>query len=100
MIAIVLIIISLLAIGIYMLAEFRKVKHQIWAVIIIGLLLFGYLSFTWVLRGRDIDYGTASGLFEATKIYFLWIGSIFGNMRTITGNAVDMDWGVNESKVS
>jgi len=100
MIALVLIIISLLIVGIYAIAEFRKVKHQIWAVAIIALLLFAYISFTLVLKGREIDYGTASGLFQATKIYFSWLFGIFGNFKTITGNAIDMDWGVNESSAS
>jgi len=83
MIALVLIVISLIVIGVYMLAEFRKVKHQIWAVVIIALLLFGYISFSLVMKGRDVDYGTASGLFQAVKIYFSWLGSIFGNMKRV-----------------
>ena len=94
----VLIIISILAIGIYAIAEVRKIKHQMWALLIIAMLLFGYLSFTLVTRGRDIDYGTASGLFQATKIYFSWLGSICGNLKSITGSAIHMDWGVNESE--
>lgn len=99
MIALILIIISILAIGIYMIAEFRKVKHQLWAIVIIALLLFAYISFALVLKGRDIDYKSVSGLAHATKIYFSWLGSILGNVKTITGSAVQMDWGVNESSV-
>ncbi len=100
MIALVLIVLSLLVGGVYMVAEFRKVKHQIWAVVVITLLLFAYISFTFVLKDREIDYKSPSGLFQATKVYFFWLGNVFGNFKLITGNAFHMNWGVNESKVS
>ncbi len=97
MIALILVILSILAIGIYMMAELRRFKHKLWAISIIVLLLFGYISFNIVLKGRNIDYQSVSGLTQAVKIYFSWLGGIFGNMKSITSNAVKMDWGVNES---
>jgi len=97
MIGLVLIIISILAVGVYMLAELRRFKHKLWAMLIILLLLFAYVSFTLTLKGKDIDFKSVPGLIQAGKIYFLWLGGIFGNMKSITGNAINMDWGVNES---
>jgi len=97
MIALVLIIISILAIGIYMMAEVRRFKHKLWALLIIGLLLFAYISFTLTLKGKNIDFKSVSGLIQAGKIYFSWLGGVFGNMKTITSNAIKMDWSANDS---
>lgn len=97
MIGLALIIVSILAIGIYVLVELKRLKHQVWAIAVILLLLFGYVSFTVVLRGHEVDYKSASGLMVAGKIYFSWLAGIGRNMIAITGHAVKMDWGVNES---
>ena len=97
MIGLALIIISILIIGIWVLVELRRMKHKLWAIFLICLVLFSYISFSLVLKGQDIDYKSVGGLIQAGKIYFSWLGGVFGNVKTITGSAVDMDWGVNES---
>lgn len=82
-----------------MMAELRRFKHKLWAMLIIALLLFAYISFTLTLKGKDVDYKSIPGLMQAGKIYFSWLGGVFGNMKSITGHAIKMDWGVNESSV-
>ncbi len=72
-------------------------RHKIFAIFLIGLILFAYLSFTFVLKDKDIDYSSVSGLVDGTEIYFSWLGSIFGNAKTITTNAIKMDWNSNET---
>ena len=34
---------------------------------------------------------------KATSVYFSWLGSTFGNLKSITSYAVKMDWKSNES---
>lgn len=79
--------------------ELRRLKHKLWAIFLIGIVLFAYVSFSLVLKNQDIDYKSVGGLLKAGKIYFSWVGGIFGNMKTITGNAVEMEWGVNDSRL-
>ena len=96
-IGVTLLIVAVAIIAIYFLVELKRFRHKIFAIFLIVLILFVYLSAAYVLKGRDIDLKTASGFFEATKIYFNWLLSAFGNLKTITANAIRMDWGGNKS---
>lgn len=84
---------------IWMTSEFRKFKHKFWAFVLIGLIIFAYISFVVTVKNHNADLSSPSGVFKAVKIYFSWLGSLLGNMKSLTGSAVKMDWGVNESKV-
>ncbi|MBU1136038.1 MAG: hypothetical protein KJ559_00830 [Nanoarchaeota archaeon] len=98
-IGITLLIIGILIAAIWIIIEFKRLKHKLFAIFLIGLILFAYLSFTFTFKGQDLDFKTIPGMIEASKLYFSWIGSAFGNMKSITTNAVKMDWGGNETKV-
>ncbi|MFH1592175.1 MAG: hypothetical protein ABIB47_02295, partial [Candidatus Woesearchaeota archaeon] len=67
-----LLVISVLIIAIWVFIEFKRMRHKIFAIFIIVLIIFSYVSFSLVLKGQDIDYTTASGVGQATKLYFLW----------------------------
>lgn len=96
-VGVAVLVISVLIIAIWIIIEVKRLKHKLFAIFLIGLILFAYLSFTFSLRGQDIDFKTVPGMIEASKIYFSWIGSAFSNMKSITSNAIKMDWGINES---
>jgi hypothetical protein len=90
------VIIAVLILAIWVFVEFKRFRHKIWALILILVILFGYFSFTSVMKGKDVNLKTFSGIKEATGIYFVWLGHAFGNMKTITSNVVKMNW-TNES---
>jgi len=92
-----IVVLSVLILAIWVLIEIKRLKHKLFAISLITLILFTYVSFSITLRNQDIDFKTISGITKATKLYFIWLGSLFGNMKTITFNAIKMDWGVNES---
>jgi len=92
-----LFVISILIIAIWVIIEIKRFKHKIFAIFLIGLILFAYLSFAFVIKGQDIDFKTVPGVVKATKLYFSWLGYAFVNLKTITTNAIGMDWGVNET---
>ena len=87
-----LIVILALVAVIWFIAEFQKIKHKIWAVVLIVLLVFGYLSFTIVLRDQNIDYTSPAGLMQAGKVYFVWMGSLITNIKAMTMHAINLDW--------
>ncbi len=91
-IGITLIIISVLVIAIWILIEIKRLKHKLFAIFLIALIIFTYLSFSVTLKGRDIDIKTVPGLMKATKLYFSWLGTVFSNIKDITANAIQMDW--------
>jgi hypothetical protein len=80
--------------------HFRHLKHRITALFLILLLLFAYLSFSSIVRSNSIDLKTVSGVLTAGKLYFSWLGATFINIKTLTGNAINMDWGPNNESIS
>ncbi len=96
-IGITLIIISGLIIAIWIIIEIKRLRHKLFAIALIALILFTYISFTVTLSEKDIDFKTASGLMTASKLYFSWLGSLFGNLKSITTYAIQMDWDSNET---
>ena len=96
-IGITLFIISILIIAIWVIIEIKRLRHKLFAIFLIALILFTYISFSLTLKGQDIDFKTVPGLMKATKLYFSWLGSVFGNLKTITTHAVRMDWGTNKT---
>ena len=99
-IGITLFVVAVLIVAIWVLIELKRFKHKIFAIFLIALILFSYISASVIFRGQEIDFKTISGLVKATKIYFSWLGSVFLNVKSITTNAVKMDWAVNETAKS
>lgn len=94
------IIIAVLIIAIWVIIEIKRMKHKIFAVFLIALILFSYISAATIFKGKDIDFMSVDGLVEATQLYFSWLGSVFVNIKSITTNAVKMEWGVNETSIN
>ena len=72
-------------------------KHKFFVFLVILLIIISYLSFTIVLKNQNIDYKSVSGVVKASKLYYAWLGSLFGNFKTMTSYAVKMDWKGNET---
>jgi len=51
-------------------------------------------------QDRAVDLSTISGMTDATKLYFSWLFSVFGNFKTITAGAIQLDWGETSNKTS
>lgn len=77
---------------IWIFIEVKRLKHKLFAVLLIVMILFFYISVTVTLKGQDIDLKSIPGIKEAGGIYLSWIGSIFTNLKTLTTNAIKMDW--------
>jgi len=92
-----LLVVSILIIAIWVVIEVKRLKHKLFAIFLIALILFTYISFTVTLKGQDIDLKTISGMATAGKLYFSWLISVTGNLKTITTNAISMDWKGNET---
>jgi hypothetical protein len=71
--------------------HFRHFKHRVSAILLIVLALFLYTTFTAVIKTNHIDLKTAQGLISAGKVYSSWLFQAFGNVKSLTGNAVKMD---------
>jgi len=87
-----LIIVAILVIAVWLIIEFQRFRHKILAIVLVLLIIFTYVSFSVVLKGKDVNLKTPGGLKQAGEIYFAWLASIFGNFKTITSNAIHLDW--------
>ncbi len=75
----------------------KRFRHKLFAIFLIFLILFTYISFSVTLKGQDIDYKSLTGITSATQLYFSWLVSVFTNVKTITMNAINMDWKSNST---
>ncbi len=94
---ITLIVVCALILLVWATSEFRKFKHKFWAILLITLIVFAYISFSFTIRNEDIDFTSISGVMKAGQIYFSWMGGLFTNLKRITSNAINMDWDVDSS---
>ncbi|MCK5610922.1 hypothetical protein KAR91_54110 [Candidatus Pacearchaeota archaeon] len=95
-VGVTLFITAVLIIAIWVVIEVKRLKHKLFAVLLIGLILFSYLSAAMIFRGQDVDLTSPSGVIEAGGVYFSWLGSVSKNFIQLTGNAINMDWGTDE----
>jgi len=96
-VGIAFLVIAALVIGIWLLFGFKRMKHKFVAIILIGLLLSGFYSFKVAFKGKEISRNNISDVGKIFKTYFSWFGTAFGNLKTITGQAVKMDWSGNQT---
>ena len=95
-IGVTFLIIAGLIMSIWILIEIKRMKHKLFAIFLIVLILFVYVSMMVVFKGKELNYKSIGGLQEASTLYFSWLGSAFGNVKSITNNAIKMDWGGDE----
>ena len=94
-----LLIVLLLVGAIWIFVEVKRFKHKAFAMLLIVLIIFTYLSFVATIKGKDINLKTMDGMKEAGGLYFSWLGSVFSNLKTITANAIHMDWKVSDQEI-
>lgn len=80
-----------------MVTKMREIKHKVTAVFLIALLLFFYLSFTFVFNGKKIDFSSVEGVKKAAGLYFSWLGNLFANIKSITAKVINMNWQGNKT---
>jgi hypothetical protein len=95
--SIVLLVIAAIVIVIWVLIEFKRFEHKLFAYFLIGMVLIVAGSFSVVTSKYDLEYDSPSGLLTAGKVYFSWIGSTFVNLKMMTAHAIKLDWNMNET---
>ncbi|MBS3072778.1 hypothetical protein J4477_03015 [Candidatus Pacearchaeota archaeon] len=87
-----IVVIVILVALIFLFVKLRYLKHKlIWVVLLVFVLLV-YLGFVLSITGQNIDLKTPDGAKLAVKLYLGWMGNSFVNLKTLTGQAVKLDW--------
>jgi len=92
MIGVIVFIVGILIAITWVYIEVQKFKHKAFAIFFIALLVFIYLTGALVLKDKDVNFKTISGMMTATKLYFSWLGTVFVNLKTVTANAMKLNW--------
>ena len=96
-----ILIVSAIIILVWILIEFKRFRHKIFAIFLMVAIIFLYFGAIVVFQDINIDLGTMSGITDATKIYFSWLVSVFGNFKTMTAGAIQLDWkDSNETRIT
>jgi hypothetical protein len=96
-ISVIIFIVAILVIAIYLIYGLKRVKHKFLSLFLIALVLFSFLSFSAAFGGKEISIKNVSDLGNIVKIYFSWIGNLFGNFKLLTTNAIKMNWQGNST---
>jgi hypothetical protein len=77
--------------------KFKEIRHKFSLVFIAAVLIFLLMSFLQVYNSTNVDLKSFDGLSKVAKLYFSWLGSLFGNVGKVAGYAIHQNWGVNSS---
>lgn len=92
MIGVTFFIVAIVVVAIWLVIEMKRLKHKVFAIFLIGLIIFTYVSFTVSLKNHDVDLKSVNGVIGAGKLYFSWLGGVFGNLKSVTAYAFKQDW--------
>jgi len=96
-VGVTLFVVAVLIISIWVVIEVKRMRHKVFAIVLIALVLLSYISATVIFKDQEIDFTTTTGLMKAGKIYFTFLGSVFGNLRVLVANAIKMNWKGNQT---
>lgn len=87
-----LLVVVLAILALLFMSKMKTTGHKFSLAVIIILILFFYFTFTSVASSNSVNLNSTSGIISAGQLYFSWLGHAFTNVKSITGNAVKMDW--------
>lgn len=86
-----------LVIVIFMLIKADHVRNKTLWIFIIGAAIVLIIGFIISISGRNIDFNSVNGIKLAGQLYMGWLSNTFNNVKTLTGQAIKMDWRGNEN---
>lgn len=89
------VIIVAILIAVVVFFKMGNARQSVTNFLTVGLLLFFLLTFGYVTTVTDADFTSFDGIVEGLRFYFSWLANLGRNAWSITGNAINMDWGTN-----
>ncbi len=90
------IVILLIALA-FVFLKMRHIKHKFFAVALILLIIFIYLTVSNIIAENNSDLKSFEGITQVAKLYFSWLGNVFVNLKDIGGNVIKMQWSPENS---
>ena len=86
------VIVAVLVIIALFILKANHFKHRLWVLILISITIFLILSVTVVYSKYNLEFNSVDSSINSAKIYFGWLANGFTNLKSLTGNAIKMDW--------
>ena len=87
------ILIVLVVLGLFLFFKTTGVRFgKTWTYVMGVLIFFFIITFGYVITRPGIDVTSFEGFVSAIKSYVVFLGSIFDNAATITGDVVKTNW--------
>lgn len=84
-------VIGILILVVWLLIKF--VKHGLLAILflfLIAVVLFSFFTLNAAFNGKEVSLNSLLDIGKAFKVYFSWLGNIFENVKSVTGNVVNV----------
>ena len=82
---------------VYVILKIVLKKQAIVTRIALYLFVIIMLTVGYVYMSYDVELNTVKDVFNFGGIYFSWVGSTFHNVKSLTANAVQEDWTINNA---
>jgi len=90
-------IIVILVALVWGLLKIRFLKHKLYMVLLLVLVLVLYTTSSVLIAKENIDLSSFDGFVALGKAYLSWAEVLFSNVKSITSNVVKMDWSYSNS---
>lgn len=94
------ILIGILVVLVFFILKFKEIRHKLSFLLILALILFLVVSASTIYSKNKVDLKSFDGVVSAGKLYFSWLGSLFHNVKDISGYAVKQDWNTKNNTIA
>lgn len=91
-------LVAILILIVYLVMKVSSKKQEVAIGMTWFLFLFIVFTTTYLYISSDYKLTTFDGFAGFVKHYFSWLGAMFENVKTITTNAINLDWGANHTR--
>ena len=96
---VVAVITAIVLVVFYLLIEMKRMKHKFFAIFVILIMILFISTAYFVFKDKQLNLNSLGGWQDASKVYMSFLGSAFDNTKTITSNAIRMDWSAKNSSI-
>jgi hypothetical protein len=86
------ILLLLLVVAVYVFVKATNKGQNVWSYFLVIAAIFLLISVVYVSTSSDVELGSLDGVIGFSKLYFSWLGGVFSNFASITGNVVNLNW--------
>ena len=92
--------IVVILVALFIFVKATNLGQNLWSYALVAGALFVLVTMIYVGSFTDLSLTSFDGIVDFGKVYFAWMGSFVNNLGTVTGNVVNLDWGVSNNTAS